>query len=185
VITTKKVILAIATIGILLLVFRGPLFRCSVVYVTTGERPASELKNVEIIRTINPNHHLTTAEMVDVAMQLTNERLSFSRSEQSNDPNDVLKMGTANCIGYSAVFNSIMNHLIQVNRKSDSVKAQHLVGGLEFIGVDLHQFIESPFFKDHDFNKVVDLQTGEEFYVDPSVSDILRINRIKAREKRN
>ncbi len=58
------------------------------------------------------------------------------------------------------------------------VEATHKIGQLDFLGIDLHQFFESSFFKDHDFNQIRNLGTGEVILVDPSISDYLWINRV-------
>jgi hypothetical protein len=149
-------------------------------YTVIGERPAINLTSPEIFseKTISPE--LTTSEMIDLALSETGKRLTFSSRAESNDPIEVLKTGAANCVGYSAVFNSILQELISKHGKDESIHAVHLVARLELLSIDLHQFARSSFLRDHDFNKIEDLETGEIYYVDPSVSDILRITRVSA-----
>jgi hypothetical protein len=55
------------------------------------------------------------------------------------------------------MFNSVVHHLVREHALEDQLEAHHIIGQLKLFGVDLHQFFESPFFKDHDYNVVVDL----------------------------
>ena len=107
--------------------------------------------------------------------------MSFSTGKVSGNPNEVLKEGKANCIGYSALFSSIIDFLIDKQNDRDKIRTKHLIGKIEFFGVDIHQFSEHPFFRDHDFNSIENLDTGEIIYFDPSVSDYLKIEKISCK----
>jgi len=80
------------------------------------------------------------------------------------------------------MFNSITNYLIIKSKQESSIEAEHKIGQLNLFGINLHQFFNKPFFKDHDFNEVRNNKTGEVFCIDPSLSDYLRINRIVKNE---
>ena len=86
----------------------------------------------------------------------------------------------ANCIGYSSLFNSIVEHLIKEQNAENDYRARHLIGRLEFVGFDLHQLFKDPFFQDHDYNEIENIHTKERIYVDPSLSDYFRINRVSS-----
>ena len=109
---------------------------------------------------------------------ITTEELHFITSRASNNPNDLINSKQANCIGYSAMFNSIANYLIKKNQLESKIEVQHKIGQLYLLGIDIHQFFDSPFFRDHDFNEIKNKETGEVISVDPSVSDYLWINSI-------
>jgi len=99
----------------------------------------------------------------------------------SNNPNKVWSDKKANCIGYSALFNSIVNHLIVQQDQERLYKARHLKGQLYFLGINVHPLFDSPFFKDHDFNEIENRMEGVKIYVDPSVSDYLGIKEIRSK----
>ena len=109
--------------------------------------------------------------------------MSFSSYASSNNPNLVYQTGKANCIGYSALFNSIANYLIETQKLENKYRAIHLIGRLDFLGIDLHQFFDDPFLQDHDFNGIENLENGERIYIDPSLSDYFRINYVNEMSK--
>jgi len=86
----------------------------------------------------------------------------------------------ANCRGYSAMFNSIANYLIIKNNLQTEYKAEHKIGEIKFLGIDVHQYFDCPFYKDHDFNELRNLFTGEKLSIDPTVSEYLWIETVKA-----
>jgi hypothetical protein len=51
---------------------------------------------------------------------------------------------------------------------------------ITFLDFDLHQLTDSPFFKDHDYNVVEDMQSGERLFVDASTKDVLGIGIVKS-----
>ena len=110
--------------------------------------------------------------------QITSEKLNFTINKVSSNPNLVTKSNKANCIGYSALFNSIGNHILRSQELTDKYEFKHLVGKLEFFGMDIHKLFNSPFFKDHDFNEIRNKQTNEKQFVDPSLRDYLRIDNV-------
>jgi len=116
--------------------------------------------------------------IVEVADEITTTELKFTTNRASNNPNELINTKQANCVGYSAMFNSITNYLIRKNELQNEIEAEHKIGQLELFGINLHQYFESPFFRDHDFNEITDKKTGNKISIDPSVSDYLWINRI-------
>ena len=58
-------------------------------------------------------------------------------------------------------------------------KAEHKIGEIKLLGIDVHQYFDSQFYKDHDFNEVRNLVTGEKVSIDPTLSDYLRIETVK------
>ena len=173
----KKWLLGMVFIFIVCVLFRGWLFRTTIQYNEIGERELIELTNEEIISELEKYENLSFIEIKELAAEITNAKLKFSIGKVSGNPNDVLENGKANCIGYSALFNSIAKYLIKQQNEENKIQTRHLIGKVEFLGMDVHQISDNPFFKDHDFNVIEDLETGEKIYFDPSVSDVLKIKR--------
>jgi len=93
----------------------------------------------------------------------------------------VSELKKANCIGYSALFNSIGNYLIRKQNLSDKFEFSHLVGKLNVFGFNIHNLFNSPFFRDHDFNEIKNNLTDEKTFVDPSLRDYLRIENVTSK----
>ena len=120
---------------------------------------------------------------MEIADKITKEELKFTTNRASNNPNELINTNQANCVGYSAMFNSIANYLIRKYKLQNEIKSEHKIGQLELFGINLHQFFESPFFRDHDFNEITNKISGEKIFIDPSVSDYLRIKRVAKKKE--
>lgn len=165
---------------------KSDLFESNLNYTKFKERKGIKLTDKELLSEIELEKgkvQLSIEEIINIAKEKTNQKLSFTTDKSSRNPNEVLKTGKANCIGYSALFNSIVNYLIKNQKLERKFKANHLVGKIKFMGVDLHQFSESSFLKDHDYNEIINLETGKKIYVDPTLSDYLKINQVTAKTK--
>ncbi len=150
-------------------------------YSEIGTRKEIKITNEKLINKINKkseNRKINLGEIAKIADQITNSELKFRTKGASNNPNELINTNKANCIGYSAMFNSIANYLIRKNDLQNEIEAEHKIGELHLFGINLHQFFESQFFRDHDFNEIINHKTGERILLDPSVSDYLRIDRI-------
>ena len=165
----------------MLFLFRGFCYRFVIKYNEIGTRPDIEITHRNLLKIIErkiPNRTIDIHEIVKIANEITNEQLSFTTNRVSNNPNDLINLNLANCVGYSAMFNSIANHLISKNDLQSELKAEHKIGQLELFGINLHQFFDTPFFKNHDFNEITHMASGTTIFIDPSVSDYLLIKRI-------
>lgn len=120
-------------------------------------------------------------EVVEKSLQITARTLRFRPTQPSSDPNALLISQEAHCVGYAAFFTTTCNYLLQKYQLDSTWKAKHWVGKIKFCGKDLHRFLSSPFFKDHDLAAVEDIQTGESLYVDPSLKDYFYINYIRVK----
>ena len=180
----KRTLKIIGILVLILILFRGLIFRVLVKYNEIGTRTEIQITNNDLLEKIkakSANKAIGIEEIVEIAMEITNAELKFTINRASNNPNDLVAINKANCIGYSAMFNSIANHLIRQNKLEGEIVAIHKVGQLDFLGIDIHQFFENPFYKDHDFNDVINRETGEVISIDPSVSDCLWIDRVAKR----
>ena len=166
---------------IVLTAFRGTVFRTIVKYQDIGNRSVVVITNDELIDKItakSDTHISELNEIVKIAEQITIDELSFTSEKTTSNPNDLILSKKANCVGYSAMFNSIANFIIKRDGLQDEFEAHHKIGQLSLLGVNVHQYFDNTFFRDHDFNVIRNKKTGETYTTDPSLSDYLHISRI-------
>lgn len=171
-----------------MILLRGILYRLTVEYEKIGERPAIEIEDdklIQMIDSISRDREIDLNEIVEISSLITRKNLRFTFEKADKDPNQLIYTRKGNCVGYSAMFNSIADYLIKENDLEDEYESSHLVGRLRFMGIDVHRLFEDPFFKDHDFNEIVNLDTGERINIDPTVNDYSRISRISRRRPGN
>lgn len=179
-IALKKALKILGLSVIMLILLRGVIYRLAIKYKETGSRTEVVITNPGLIKKIDGrfNSPQNAKDIVDIADKITNELLSFSSDKVSKDPNVLVDSKKANCVGYSSMFNSIANYLIVKSNLQGVIIAEHKVGRLELLGLDLHPYLDNPFYKDHDYNIVTDTKAGEKITIDPSVSDVFGIRRI-------
>ena len=167
----------------ILILFRGFVYRLLINYSEIGTRTEIKITSQELINKIeskSADRKIGFEEIIRIANSVTNEELRFTGNKASNNPNELINTNRANCIGYSAMFNSIANYLIKENELNQEIESKHKIGQIDLLGINLHQFFENPFFRDHDFNEMKNLKTGERILIDPSVSDYLWINKVSS-----
>lgn len=177
----KKTIKYFGIFIILIILFRGFLYRISVNYLKIEVRNNITLTDKNLIQEIDKRTSekiLSIEEIIKLSNKITSEKLNFTFNKVSSNPNLVCELEKANCIGYSSLFNSVGNYIIEKQNLNDKYEFKHLVGKLECFGLDIHKLFNSPFFKDHDFNEIRNKQTDEKKYVDPSLRDYLRIDNV-------
>ncbi len=162
-----QVILIILVIGF---VFRGWIYRQIVTYKSTGERVNYTATNENLISYFEENivnvKDTKIEEIINVGLSTTSQLLEFTASKNYNNPNKLIDTKTANRIGYATFFSSICNYLLEKKNIRDWKAVPHK-GQLYFLGVNVHQYFDSPFFKDHDFAIIQNKNTGEILAVDP------------------
>ena len=181
----KKTLKIIGISILILILFRGIIYRLTINYSEIGKRKEIQITDKKLIGRIidqSRNRKIDLEEIAEIADEITNSELKFTTNRTSSNPNELINTKQANCVGYSAMFNSIANYLIRNNNLQNEIEAEHKVGELDLLGINLHQFFESSFFRDHDFNELTNKKTGEKILIDPSLSDYLRINRITKNE---
>jgi nucleoside-triphosphatase THEP1 len=177
----KQFIKITGMLSLVLILIRGPVYRWLITYDEIGERQEIEITSKHLIEKIvskSKNTILNLENIVAIADEITKKELSFTTKKASNNPNILIDLKQANCVGYAAMFNSIANFLIKKNNLEANIIAIHKIGQLELLGMNLHQFFDNPFFKDHDFNVVFDKKRGEKIFIDSSIGDYLWIDRI-------
>lgn len=177
----KKFLERTIIVCILLLIFKGFLYRNLISYTKIGARKEYTITNKKIIQSIEEytkDKELTIDDIIEISNKITSEKLQFSSREASNNPNINFETKKANCIGYSSLFNSVGNYILQQQNLSETYEFKHVVGKMKFLGYDIHKIFKKPFFKHHDYNEIIHKNTGEKQYTDPSLYDYTWIDRV-------
>lgn len=156
-------------------------------YTEVGQRKAYSLKNKalqqELDQWIAEEQDASLEDDIYFALDITADNISFTTEKCSTNPNKVYEEGKTHCVGYSAFFNTVLAYLIKERGWKKRFKTKHLIGKIDILGADLHTVIDDPFFKDHDFNKIEDLESGAAVFVDPSLYDYSGTVWIQVRNK--
>lgn len=162
------------------LVFRGSIYRLLFSYKVIGHRTTCIATNKELIDYIDsktvafkPNN---IREIIKFSLQLTSDKLNFKQAKSNNNPNRLIRTKNVHCIGYPAFFSTTCNYLSDKFGFVDSWSSEPLIGQVYFYGINIHPFFNSSFFEDHDFNSIKNKETGEIYFVDPTVNDCFRID---------
>lgn len=181
----KRIFLVI-TVVLVIIVLRGPLFRFSVSYLPTGQRAGYEISNDKLRQYIRQNQldkdSADIQEIIKTSLALTSNTLDFTFSKKDENPNRLIDSKLANCIGYAAFFSAVCNYQLKEYDLSEEWGAIRKVGQLSVFGMNIHHFIEDPFFKDHDFVVIQNKVTDESYAVDPSMYDYLYIDFITLKD---
>ena len=177
----KRVGLVLLILISLGFIFRGWIYRNLVTYRTTGERKSYSVKEPLFLNYIISNSEIQqpgVEDLVKLSLKLTSWKLTFSSGENEKDPNKLISSKEANCIGYAAFFTAICNELLDKHRLYDWT-AKPQIGQLYFLGTNIHPYLKSAFFRDHDFVTIENSSTGEVLAVDPSLNDYTKIDFVK------
>ncbi len=183
--TFKRIFTALFIVSLLALLFRGPLYRFSVAYQSIGPRTNYPATGLQLLQHLEQNASFsdvpTTKDIIHRALSITSEKLHFTGVAYAIDPNRVIHTRTAHCIGYAAFFATTCNYLFEKNGLENTWIAEPQKGQLYLFGQNVHPYISTPFFKDHDFVIILNKVTGEVMAVDPTVDDYLGIGRVAIR----
>jgi hypothetical protein len=175
----KRIALAILVLTVIGLIFRGWLYRHMVTYKSAGQRMTyltGEKLADYIEASIDNKKHLNVDEVIVYGLRITSQQLNFMGNKNDNDPNKLLYSKTAHCVGYTSFFVTTCNYLLKKHNLSNTWTAKPQIGQLYFLGVNIHQYFSTPFFKDHDFATIENKTTGEVLAIDPTVNDYLFID---------
>ncbi|MCL1937122.1 MAG: hypothetical protein FWF52_01840 [Candidatus Azobacteroides sp.] len=174
---TFLIILILLTIGILL---RGTLYRNIVAYESIGQRMNYEITNDKLTQYIKENcrekDNADIKEIIKTGLSLTSKILNFTFSKNDCNPNKLIDLQTANCVGYAAFFSTVCNYQLKRHNLSEEWIAQPEIGQIYVFGVNIHRYFNFLFFKDHDFVIIKNKKTKETYAVDPSIYDYLYIS---------
>lgn len=172
----KKWLKISIAILLLLVLFRGWVFQILVTYHPISEKKTYSISDKQLTQFIDSQPVSSNAEKtIQQSLRLTANQLRFTSGKNFTDPNQLFYSKTANCLGYAAFFNTTCEALLKKAKLENRFRVKHLRGKLTLLGFDLHRLTDSPFFRDHDFNVVEDLETGKKIYVDASTYDVLGI----------
>lgn len=180
----KKIIrYTLLTLLILLcsgIIFRGFFYRQLFSYKSIGQRITYVATDKELLAfidketiTFKPDN---VKDIIEMSLKLTSARLEFIEAKNDIDPNKLIRTAHAHCIGYSAFFTTICNYLLYKYGFSTQWVSKPIIGKIYFCGINIHQFTNTAFFKDHDFNSIENMQTGEKYYTDPTLNDYFYID---------
>ena len=173
-----------ATIGF---IFRGWVYRCLVTYEAIGQRRnyvASDSSLINHINATERNDVIDIKKIINTSLSLTSRQLKFTTGNNDEDPNKLIYSKNANCVGYAAFFSATCNQLFEKNSLVDEWSAQPQIGQLYCLGINVHPYFKSAFFKDHDFVIVKNKKTGQTLAVDPSLNDYTGIEYVTLSKKR-
>jgi hypothetical protein len=181
----KKLIFGLLVLTILTFLLRNWLFWQLFSYQAVGERPTYAIKNPElrtyIERELPANSVKSPRIILKKALQLSAQQLHFTAARNHNDPNLLINSRSAHCVGYAAFTTTICNELLRRYQLNSAWKAEAQVGQIHFLGINVHPYFQSAFFKDHDFVVLRNQKTGEELAADPTVYDYLGIGLVRVK----
>ncbi len=178
----KNSISIVVILILLLVIFKGFLYRLLISYEEKGIRDTITLTDQNLQREIDiwraEQTQFSINKIMDFALELTSDKLHFINGQTTSNPNTILKSGKSNCVGYSRLTNSIIDYIIRKENLDSKLEVIHKVGLIKVFGINIHNFIEDPFWKDHDYNVIKDKINQEYCQTDPTLFDYLGINRI-------
>jgi len=176
----KRIFFTILFLAVVGLLFRGWLYRQLVAYKPVAQRPGYSATNAQLIQYIEQNagdeKDPGIRQIIKLALSLTSRQLNYTAKRNDNDPNKLISSKTAHCVGYAAFCSTTCNYLIRKYNLTGTWRARPEAGLLYFLGINVHPYFSSPFFKDHDFVIIDNLKTGERLAVDPTLNDYSGIN---------
>lgn len=165
--------------------FRGTLYRAFVDYQSIGSRTCYSATEPQLIQYIEENAGFAqqpdAEDILERALFLTSRKLRFTAANNPADPNQLFHSQVAHCVGYATFFTTVANYLFQQYHIQDIWIAEAQRGQLYFLGKNVHPYISTPFFRNHDFVIIRNKSTGQRIAVDPSVNDYLAIRHVSIR----
>lgn len=159
---------------------RGYIYRHLFNYKTIGERKSYIVTDKKLKEYIDSfvvtKKHENIDDVIILSLQITSSKLCFREAKNAIDPNVLINTTNAHCIGYSAFFSATCNYLLDKYGYSSKWTSKPLIGQIYFINTNIHNYFKSSFFKDHDYNVIINSETGERFYVDPTINDYFKID---------
>ncbi len=175
----KKLLICLLALTILTFLLRNWLFWQLFSYQVVGNRPSYPIENPALRTYIESELPENSAKsprvLIKKALQLSARQLHFTATRNHNDPNLLIDSYSAHCVGYAAFTTTVCNELLQHYQLATEWKAEARVGQIHFLGINVHPYFNSAFFKDHDFVVVKNQKTGEKLAVDPTVYDYLGV----------
>ena len=161
----KRIFLIVGVFLFLCVLFRGCLYRQVVTYESIGVRM---------------NYKVTDNELHDcINASLENEsELNITTGKNDVDPNRLIHSKNAHCVGYAAFYAATCNCILKKHKLDHVWSAEPQRGKIYFLGMNVHNWFDSSFLKDHDFVIIRNSETGEIKAVDPTLYDYLYIEEV-------
>lgn len=176
----KRILLSISVLIAVGFLFRGWFYRQLVTYKSVGQRAAYSATADKLVDCIEAGvagkKDPDIQAIIRIGRSITSRQLTFTADQNDTDPNQLIHSRTAHCVGYASFFATTCNYLLKKYNLADTWMATSQVGQLYFFGTNIHQYFNTPFFKDHDFVTIKNKKTGAILAVDPTVSDYLCID---------
>lgn len=88
-------------------------------------------------------------QIVETSLEITASRLNFTTGKNDIDPNKLLVSEKAHCVGYANFFTTSCNYLLTKHNLAGEWKAKTQIGQFYIFGKNIHNYLNSPFLKDH------------------------------------
>ncbi|MCI5082924.1 MAG: hypothetical protein MRY78_14595 [Saprospiraceae bacterium] len=152
---------------------RGLLYRTFVKYKTVQNIPVYSLPSVNC-----PDDYSLEA-VVSGALDTLAEQLIFVWESAPTKPEAVLQAGKANCIGYAACTAAYLEACLRKQQKKEAYRIKHVRAQIHLFGYNVHQWIDHPFFRDHDIVVIEDATGQTILKIDPSLYDYFGIRSVR------
>jgi hypothetical protein len=178
----KKTLIVLCVLGLIIYGFKAELYRKTVKYKEINQRSLIKIEN-KVLKDdldfwLSTYNYATVEQIVDFAHDYSTEDIHYTFGKCSTNPNKLIDSKSTNCVGYSALFHCVASYLLEKRGFATSVKSEHKVGQLHFLGFNLHRLFKDPAFKDHDYNVITDNSTHKKYVIDPTVSANLGIREV-------
>lgn len=80
---------------------------------------------------------MTIKQIIEAGLSLTSRQLNFTADKNQNDPNKLISLKTAHCIGYASFFATSCNNLLE--------KITYLIRGKQFHELEKYSYLEQTF----------------------------------------
>lgn len=118
------------------------------------------------------------------SLEITSKHLNFTMSNKNEiNPNKLIETKNAHCIGYSSFYIAVIDNILKRKNLEKEWIITHNVGQLYIFSFNIHNYINSSFFKDHDFVTIKNKRTQQEYSIDPTLYDYTGIVKIKTNVK--
>jgi hypothetical protein len=172
---------------LLLVLFKGSIYRACVSYKITGRRQVSykitaekdEYRPFEINAGIAGSENEN--EIIEPVLDTTAGLLSFTTGKCATDHFLLRHGGKTNCIGYADVCNFIFETELSKRKNSGLISGTY-IAQLYIFGYNIHHLFNNPFWKDHDVVVITNTTTGKRTLLDPTLYDYTGVGIVRERK---
>jgi len=181
----KRIFLIVGVFLFLCVLFRGCVYRQVVAYESVGVRMSYMVTDNELQDCINASlkneSEMNIDEIIERSLEITASELNFTSGRNDIDPNKLIHSKDAHCVGYAAFYAATFNYILKEYKLDHAWNAVPQRGKIYFLGMNVHNWFSSSFFKDHDFVIIRNSETGEMKAVDPTLYEYFYIERVAVR----